>query len=1293
MIREIAQYEILELIGSGGFGEVFLARDRKLGRRVALKVLPEAFRLPSLEDEGATIPAPGSDRRERFYREAHAAAALDDPNIVTIYEVGDFPGGCFIAMEYIQGKTMKRILEGGLPPFEEVCDIGVAVCAALGAAHRQEIIHRDIKAENIMRTDDGRVKVLDFGLARDATAATITRSGDIMGTPAYMPPEQALGEKVDARSDIYSLGVVLYELLTGHLPFGGTNPVAVLYALVNEEPPRPREIRLAIPEELEKIVLKAMMKEPDRRYATASDLASDLVTFSAYLARWKDEPDVVPVLLATEEVYEARRRRFEPELVGREREMEQVAALLDEAFSGQARTVMVAGEAGIGKSRLTSEVQQRARMKRAVNLVGRCVYGPGAFPYQPLVEATRRHLAAQGVEGPAALEALVGSEMPELSTHLRALTAFLHFSDEPLEESARREQLWEAYRNFLVHLSRTRPITFLLEDLHWADDSTLALAFYLMSRVRQSRILFLATYRPEEQEDGGPVEKIAETSQTYSREEWFHTVRLERLDRDAVSRAVRSLFGEEGLGGQVEAALSRETGGNPFMLIETLKFLANEGKLVEEDGRWRPAGAWDPSALPQRVLDLVMRRVERLDENERDLLDLAAVQGELFESDVLSEGLGMNRIKLLKALQRLEKHHHLIRPTENGYAFDHATIRRALYENINIELRREYHLTVAGALAARSRVEAGRAAAVAHHYLEGGYEAAAVPYLIAAGRDAHRVFASSEAREFLRRALSILDAGAVVPDADPLDLRLDCLALLGDVELLTSRHQDALASYGRMRDLARGAGRAQAEGYAGVGIGLVRYNRAEFADALASFESSAERFRAASDRGGLARALDKMGNVHTKQGRTHEALRLHGEALAIRREIGDRVGEAESLNNMAIVYRNWGRLDDALQAQERALAIKREMGERRGVATSLINMGNVLFLLRRRPESLERYTEALRICSEIGDRRLMAYPLSSMGNTFFEDDDYDAALEHYRLALGIYEEIGDRWGAGRALNNIGVIELRRAAYGEARDYFTRSLSLKTMVDDTRSRADTLINLGEVHRRLGHLQEASAAFGDGARTAEEIGDALLDARAGAGLAAVAAERGEESALALVRGAREKAALAGSGETEIAADVLLARLLEATDPPAAVACAERAFARALEVGNAYDRAVAGCWLGRVRAATAAGEEGADALQDACRTATSLRFREVLCECHLVEAERHLVEGRPEEAVRCAERGLRVLQDILDLAPQDARYSYLSRSPVRLLLDAAARAYRGAGRPEEGDRVLARFSLGTS
>jgi tetratricopeptide (TPR) repeat protein len=584
---------------------------------------------------------------------------------------------------------------------------------------------------------------------------------------------------------------------------------------------------------------------------------------------------------------------------------------------------------------------------------------------------------------------------------------------------------------------------------------------------------------------------------------------------------------------------------------------------------------------------------------------------------------------------------------------------------------------------------------VAHHLLAGGDGPAAVPYLLSAGRDAKRVFANEEARAFLQKALSILDSprGGSVP-GDPAEIRFETLGLLGDLGLLTSRHEEALASFERMRDLARAAVRPGIEGAAEVGIGLSHYNRAQFARALESFRAAADRFRAAGDPPGIARALDKIGNVHTKQGRYDEALQLFGEGLVIRREIGDRLGEAESLNNLGIVYRNLGRLEEALEAQERAVALKRESGERRGTATSLINLGNVLLLLQRRAEALVRYEEALQYCREIGDRRLMAYPLSSMGNTFFQEDNYDAALEHYGRALAIYDEIDDRWGSGRALNNCGVIELRRAEYGAAREHLLRSAALKRDVDDARSLADTLINLGEVHRRLGSLDEAWSAHEEASRITAETGDKRLLARVRLGLGCVAADRDERGPAAdLLREARRAAGEIDSIETEVAACALLARVLEADDQSEARACAERALERARDAGDTHDRALGGLCLARMRLASGETEVARSVLEQAAAAAASHGFREILCGCFHLQTSIHLSEGRIGEAAEAASSTVQWLQEILNLVPRDRRVSFISRPEIRPIVETAIRAHRESGLVGEAERILAWFSKATA
>jgi eukaryotic-like serine/threonine-protein kinase len=261
------RYEVGRLLGAGGMAEVFEGRDRLLARRVAIKVLQAQF----VRDPSFLI---------RFKREAQAAASLSHPNIVGVYDTGTENGTHFIVMEYVDGRTLKDVIraEGPLYP-ERTAEICADVCSALVAAHARGLIHRDIKPGNVMLTPDGKVKVMDFGIARATTSETITQTAAVVGTAQYISPEQAQGQAVDYRSDIYSLGCCLYEMLTGTVPFTGATPVAIAYRHVREDPTPPRMLNADVPAPLEAICLKAMAKLPDNRYQTAAEFQSDLERF------------------------------------------------------------------------------------------------------------------------------------------------------------------------------------------------------------------------------------------------------------------------------------------------------------------------------------------------------------------------------------------------------------------------------------------------------------------------------------------------------------------------------------------------------------------------------------------------------------------------------------------------------------------------------------------------------------------------------------------------------------------------------------------------------------------------------------------------------------------------------------------------------------------------------------------------------------------------------------------------------------------------------------------------------
>src|ERR1051326_1192435 len=382
------RYRLDSLIGRGGMGVVYRARDLELHRPVAVKVISENS---------------SEDARDRLIREARAAAALNHPHIVSLYERGEANGLPFFVMELVERPSLSKT-----PPTDlsRIVELGIQICSALEHAHANHIVHRDLKPDNVLVSTTGQsVKIADLGLALPVQGARISRAGLVLGTPSYMAPEQALGQEVDSRTDLYALGVLLYELTTGRVPFKGDDPLAVVSQHVHAPAVPPRVLRSDVPRAFEVLILRLLEKNPSARFQTAAEVAVALRTCLEDDAL-EGDPDAAPAVAILDALSRGR-------LIGRATELAEARQLWQRALDGHGPAVLLSGEPGAGKTRLARELTIQAAVDGAVVLTGGCYEYEATTPYLPFVEAFRRFVREEKDDDK--LRLILGDDAPQIA--------------------------------------------------------------------------------------------------------------------------------------------------------------------------------------------------------------------------------------------------------------------------------------------------------------------------------------------------------------------------------------------------------------------------------------------------------------------------------------------------------------------------------------------------------------------------------------------------------------------------------------------------------------------------------------------------------------------------------------------------------------------------------------------------------------------------------------------------------------------------------------------------------------
>ncbi|MEO8399904.1 MAG: protein kinase, partial [Ignavibacteriaceae bacterium] len=782
--KNIAHYHIIDLLGEGGMGTVYKAQDTSTGKIVALKVLLQR----SLQDP---------EIKHRFQREAHAGMQFNHPNIVKIFETGEADGEFFISMEYVEGKNLRQLLRENPMETLQVIDIGIAAGEALSHAHQLGVIHRDIKSDNIMVTNEGILKVMDFGLAKVQDASILTKAASVLGTISYMSPQQAIGEAIDFRSDIFSLGVVLYELLTAKMPFTGDYEMAVIYSILNEDPVGIRELNDKVPKALEHIINKALKKDVEQRYQNILELVEDLKKIKEVSGKLETAEQEEIKLVADEEINRFEEKGFIAELTGRTKQFELLKSLLSKSTVGQGQTVFITGEAGIGKTRIVWELEKHAKTLKVRTLKCKCLFKQGGYPYQPFVDAIRSYFEIKGLENDANLKQFVEEQAPDLISFLPVIRVFLNIKDNNIKDNENliiesKEQFWDAIYKLLIKISKERPVILFVDDMHWADEDTINLFYYISRNSISSKFMLIGTYRIEDIKPDKEHKTLLEIQRELNREGIVTVIELNRLSDSNIKEMTSSIFKNVEFENNFYSTLAKETEGNPFFIIETLKLLQSENIIEKIDGSFQLKEDFKNYSIPSKVYDLVIRRIERLNNEDRELLEVASVEGESFHSGTLVNCLGFNRITILKKLQNLEREHHIIHPADKMYRFDHGKIRESLYDSITPELRSEYHLLIGNYLEEIYRGDERMAPNIAMHFIEGGENIKALPFIISSAERAKIVFANEQAIEFYENALEIINNAGKAKIEDEGIYKEIIFEGLADVQALTGKHKESL---------------------------------------------------------------------------------------------------------------------------------------------------------------------------------------------------------------------------------------------------------------------------------------------------------------------------------------------------------------------------------------------------------------------------------------------------------------------------------------------------------------------
>ncbi len=972
---KLGSFEIVSQLGAGGMGEVYRARDTRLERAVAIKFLPAAF---------STNP----DRLVRFEQEARSASALNHPNIVTIYELGQDGPNHYIAMELVDGKTLRQLFDSGSLPMRKVIEIAAQIADGLTTAHEAGITHRDLKPENLMITPDGLIKILDFGLAKHVstsaevsevgnTSASLTATGQVLGTAGYMSPEQAEGRRLDFRSDQFSFGLVLYEMVTGRRPFQRSTPVETLLAILREQPEPIAAQNRSAPAPFCWAIERCLAKEPDKRYVSTRELAREFAAIrDCFSENAVQQAEIRPNNLP------ASRTGF----VGRETEVATAKELL---LRQDARLLTVTGPGGIGKTRLAVEV--------AGGLIEQFPGGVHFVPLSPLRD-------------PSLIASLIVKTLG-------------------IREAGRQQPLELLGKHFQDSLRA--PILFLLDNFeHLMPAAPFVAELLTMS----PHIKMLVTSRAAlhvygEHEFPVPPLALPDSRSTSSVDILANNPSVALFVQRAIAAkpdfelnienatAITEICARlDGLPLAIELAAARVKVLSPSSmrtrLASRLQLLTGGARdLPQRQQTLRAAMDWSYDLLNPAEQKLFRRLsvfvggcnlegVEAVCDTKGDLdLDLLDGMASMVDKSLVQQvehDQGESRFVMLETIRE--------------YALDKL---QASEEKASTKRAHAAYCLILAEEAPTEPTAAHAAQWLERFTFEYDNFRAALEWLTETGdadwglRLGTALFRFWEIREYFAEGRDRLGKLLQLPGAaGPTKARTRALFAAGVLAGEQGDYNSAESLIRESEEIARKLGDKTGTAVSLNALAVFSRDRGNVAIAHSLFEESLALWRELGDQKAVARALSNLANVLKLQGNYERSGALYVECLSIFRALGDRTGVAWSLNYQGDVTRDQGDSATARSFYEQGLAIFRELGDRWGIAATLADLGNLAREQADYPGAHALYQESIRIFQDLGHKRGIARVLECFACSAATQSLAERSLRLAGAAAALRQNIG-----------------------------------------------------------------------------------------------------------------------------------------------------------------------------------------------------------------------------------------------------------------------------------------------